>query len=234
MPVAAGAPCRMPAVYSRVPLPAPRSLTRGPAMSGAATLIATVLEHAHMILRSLRPIILLLLALGFIPGPARAASTTIRVTGDDGSSVSLTAQPKRLISLAPSVTEVLFALGLGPKVVGVDTATNYPPAAKALPRVADYSSGPNYERILALKPDLLVAAAGVYSPQAITKLRGLHLQVLVTSPRDIPAVLRDIVLVGVAAGVSGTAMSVRGRPAGTDRSGEGPDPRRYRPAPRIL
>ena len=176
-------------------------------MRGAGTIVANTKEHAHMTLRFLRPLILLLLALGFIPGPARAAGMAVRVTGDDGATVTFAAPPNRLISLAPSVTEVLFALGLGPKVLGVDTATNYPPAAKTLPRVADYSSGPNYERILALKPDLLVAAAGVYSPQAIARLRGLRLQVLVTSPRDIPAVLRDIVLVGVAAGVSGTAMT---------------------------
>ena len=170
-----------------------------------------------MILKSLRPLILSLVLLGFIPGSAGAA-TAISVTGDDGKAVTLSAPPRRLISLAPSVTEVLFALGLGPRVVGVDTDTNYPPAAKALPRVANYSSGPNYERILALKPDLLVAAVGIYSPQALAKLRGLHLQVLVTGPRDIPAVLRDIILVGVAAGVGGTATRlVAGLQARIDR-----------------
>ena len=187
-------------------------------MLGAPTIAVTALEYPRMILRSLRPIVLLLLALGSIPGPTRAAGTAIRATGDDGVTITLAVAPNRLISLAPSVTEVLFALGLGPKVVGVDTATNYPPAAKALPRVADYSSGPNYERILALKPDLLVTATGIFSPQAIAKLRGLHLQVLVTGPRDIPAVLRDIVLVGVATGVSATAKTlVAGLQARIDR-----------------
>lgn len=169
-------------------------------------------------IRSLRPLILLLVVVGFIPGPARGAGTAIRVTGDDGMTVTLAGPPRRLISLAPSVTEVLFALGLGPEVVAVDADTDYPPVAKALPRVANYSSGPNYERILALKPDLLVSAAGIFPPQAIAKLRGLHLQVLITGPRDIPAVLHDIGLVGMAAGIPGAAQAlVAGLQARIDR-----------------
>jgi iron complex transport system substrate-binding protein len=76
-----------------------------------------------------------------------------------GATVELSAPPRRLVSLAPNNTELLFALGLGPALVGVTTLCNYPEAARQVGKVADYTSM-DTEKIVALKPDLVVAARG--------------------------------------------------------------------------
>ena len=64
-------------------------------------------------------------------------------------------QYRRIISFAPSITETLFALGMGGRVVGVTRYCNYPPQVKNLPKIGDYLN-PNYEMILKLKPDLVL------------------------------------------------------------------------------
>ena len=155
-------------------------------------------------------ILFLVLLVGCIlPFGARpVAAASISVVGDDGVRISLAHPPHRLIALAPSVTEVLYALGLGPRMVAVDKNSDYPKAVGVLPRVADYYGGPNYEKILQLKPDLIVAAAGITPQAGLIKLRGLHLAVLVTNPTTIAGILRSITLVGTATGVPVTAARV--------------------------
>ncbi len=148
----------------------------------------------------------LIVALGLVAAPAhRPAHAAVRraaitVVDDRGTTVALPARPRRIISLAPNVTEILFSLDLGSEVVGVSSFSDYPAAAKRLPIVINYTSV-NIEKILALKPDLLVAAA-IVPASAIAKLRALHLPVLVTDPTDLPGILKDIRLVGTATGVS--------------------------------
>ncbi len=142
------------------------------------------------------------------PASARAA-TVITVTDDHGTAITLAAVPHRLIALAPNVTEILFALGLGREVVGVSSYSNYPAAATKLPVVFTYT-GMNYEKAISLKPDLIVAAALV--PAAtVAKLRSLHLTVLVTDPHDLAGILRDIRLVGAATGAGATANALSAR-----------------------
>src|SRR5881296_3843876 len=68
---------------------------------------------------------------------------------------TLAAQPKRIVSTAPSITETLFALGLGDRVAGVSTYCHYPPEAASRPRVGTYLR-PNVEAIVALRPDLVI------------------------------------------------------------------------------
>src|SRR5215468_3443127 len=68
------------------------------------------------------------------------------------------AQPRRIVSTSPSITETLFALGLGDRVVGVSNYCHYPPETAARPRVGSYLH-PNIESIAALKPDLVIAQA---------------------------------------------------------------------------
>ena len=147
--------------------------------------------------------LLLILGAWAAPVHARATASPIVVVDDQHTTLTLQTAPRHIISLAPNVTEILFSLGLGPRVVGVSTATDYPEAATKLPVIYTLN-GPVLEKILALKPDLLISAAIV--PQTtVTKLRSLHLKVLVTDPHDIPGILHDITLVGDAAGVPGTA-----------------------------
>jgi len=154
--------------------------------------------------RFMRILVFALAALCLVVAPARARAArearpaTITVTDDRGTTITLPAAPRRIISLAPNVTEILFALGLGREVVGVSSYSNYPTAAAKLPVVINYTSV-SYEKILSLKPDLLVAA-GIVPQAAIAKLRGLRLPVLVADPRDISGILGDLRLVGRAAG----------------------------------
>jgi iron complex transport system substrate-binding protein len=157
--------------------------------------------------RSLIFVLLLLAMLGAItpPAQARPAGASITVVDDHHTTITLSAAPRRIISLAPNVTEILFALGLGSRVVGVGSPNNYPAAAAKLPIVYSYS-GVSLEKIIALKPDLVVSAAVV--PQSVVvKLRGLHLKVLVTDPHSLSGILSDIRLVGAAAGVPAVAAT---------------------------
>ena len=65
------------------------------------------------------------------------------------------ASPQRIVSTAPSITELLYALGLGDRVVGVTRFCRYPPEARWKPKIGDYTS-PNLEAIAALRPDLVI------------------------------------------------------------------------------
>ena len=89
--------------------------------------------------------------------PAGEAGDRRRFTDGLGRAVSITQNPQRIISLAPNVTEILFALGLESRVVGVTSYCDFPEAAKAKDKVGD-TLQPNLEKIISLKPDLVVVS----------------------------------------------------------------------------
>ncbi len=118
---------------------------------------------------------------------------------DLGYSLTLTSPPERIVSLAPSNTEILFAVGAGDKVVGITDFCNYPYNFAAWIEAGNMTSignyyGPSVEPIVALNPDLVLATTG--SLEAAENLRELGYNVLVIEPRNITFVLRDILLVG--------------------------------------
>lgn len=118
---------------------------------------------------------------------------------DLGYSLTLTSPPERIVSLAPSNTEILFAVGAGDKVVGVTDFCNYPYDFAAWIEAGNMSSignyyGPSVEPIVALNPDLVLATTG--SLAAAENLRELGYNVLVIEPRNLTFVLRDILVVG--------------------------------------
>ena len=128
-------------------------------------------------------VLALVLCLAALPTQARM------VTDEMGRKVQVPDQPQRLIGLTPSLTEVFFALGLGDKVVGATTWADYPPAARKLIRVGPYVS-PNMERILALKPDLVLANKDGNPPWVVERLGELGVPVYVTvpgTPAELPA-----------------------------------------------
>ena len=129
--------------------------------------------------------------------PPTTAPTPIILTDVAGRKVTLAGIPQRIISLAPSNTEILFALGLGPKVVAVDDFSDYPSEAKTLPKIGGTSGKYNFEQIVALKPDLVLAAE-ITSPETIQKLQDLKLTVAVISvtKTSFDSILNDITLVG--------------------------------------
>jgi len=123
----------------------------------------------------------------------------LTLVDDRGYVLNFTTYPNRIVSLAPSNTEILFAVGAGDKVVGVTNYCNYPynfPAwieAGNLTSVGDYWT-PNMEAIVTLEPDLVLAAFA--QEEVVNTLRGMGYKVLVLDPDNIDDILKDIVLVG--------------------------------------
>lgn len=130
-----------------------------------------------------RKLILNLLTLGLLltacaptaPAPV-TASTGIHLTDGLGREVNLPGPAQRVISLAPSNTEILFAIGAGPQVVGRDHLSNYPEAAKTVTDIGSTYEALNTEQIVALKPDLILAAE-VNTPEQVKSLESLGLTV---------------------------------------------------------
>jgi iron complex transport system substrate-binding protein len=111
-----------------------------------------------------------------------------------GRQVTINAVPQRIVSLAPSNTEILFALGLGDKVVGVTEYCNYPEAAKTKPKVGGFSTV-DIEKVVSLRPDLVLATQ-IHSKTIIPALEKLGLTVVALTPSSLTGVLDSITLVG--------------------------------------
>ncbi|MGE4357086.1 MAG: ABC transporter substrate-binding protein [Candidatus Omnitrophota bacterium] len=104
------------------------------------------------------------------------------------------AKDLRIVSLAPNTTEILFALGLGENIVGVDCFSNYPPEAKNIEKVGTFSQ-PNLEKIVFLKPDIIFATGLEQSP-IVAKLRRVGLKVFVIDPENIKELFQNIMEIG--------------------------------------
>ena len=129
---------------------------------------------------------------------------------DEGTRLELAAEPQRIVSLTPAITEILFALDEGDQVVGGTESDDYPAAAKALPHVASYT-GVQIEKVVALKPDLVIAGGDSGTqPADIARLRSLHLPVLVVYAGTVDAVLADIRLLGMVSGAYPEAVAMTG------------------------
>jgi iron complex transport system substrate-binding protein len=127
--------------------------------------------------------------------PALAEVSVLDATG---ARVALPAPARRVISLAPHATELLFAAGAGDRVVGVLAPADWPPEARRLPRVGD-ANAVNLEGILALKPDLVVTWP--YLPALhVGRLREMGIVVYVSEPRTPAAIADDIERLGVLTG----------------------------------
>ena len=135
-------------------------------------------------------------------GVASAQAAALRLVDDAGQTLELARPPQRIIALTPHLTELLFAVGAGTQLVGVDSASDYPKAAQALPRVGDYSRI-NFERILALKPDLVIVWVGGNRAADIHGLNKMGLPVLHTQASRLDDVARLLRLIGRASGHAG-------------------------------
>lgn len=127
-------------------------------------------------------------------------------TDGAGREVTLRGVPQRLISMAPSNTEILFALGLGPQVLGITAWCNYPVEAAALEKVGDWWA-PNYERIVALRPDL-VFATGTADSEIVVRLEALGVPVLVVNAPTLAEVIEQVLLVGEVTGATNRAAEL--------------------------
>jgi len=138
---------------------------------------------------------------------AHAASIT--VTDDTGAQVTLDKPVHRIVSLAPNATEMLFAAGAGGAVVGVVASSDWPAAARALPRVGD-ASALDLERILALQPDLVVTWPYT-TPAQVTLLRAQGIAVFVLDPHTVDGIASGLERIGRLAGDEKVARDAAAR-----------------------
>ncbi|WP_184248739.1 cobalamin-binding protein [Paraburkholderia atlantica] len=135
---------------------------------------------------------------------ALSAHAAVTVTDDSGATVTLAAPAQRVISLAPHVTELLYAAGGGPKMVGAVSYSDYPPEAKQLPRVGD-NKALDLERIVALKPDLIVVWRHGNAQRQLERLRELHVPLFFSEPRRLDDIAVSLTKLGRLLGTSTSA-----------------------------
>lgn len=130
---------------------------------------------------------------------AKTESEAVAAIDDEGSLIQLAAPAKRIISLAPSLTELIYAAGAGDKLVGVIAYSNYPEAAKSLPVVGQHDML-DMERILALQPDLVVAWLSGNPRASVRKLRELGLNVYIAEPKNLESIPSHMERLAILAG----------------------------------
>ncbi len=146
--------------------------------------------------------------------PAAAASQPpaagLTFTDGLGRTVKLDQPARRIVSLAPSNTEILYAVGAGPQVIGRDDLSDYPVEVKKLPTVGGSMSKFNYEAIAGLKPDL-VLAAGLTPPEQVKALADLGLKVYaLENPTDLEGMYASVETVGRLTGKETEAQQLVG------------------------
>ncbi len=142
-----------------------------------------------------RIIILLSVISGMITGHSAYSSDTIAVTDLLGRSMVIPKNPMRVISLAPNITEIVFALGEGPRLVGVTIHSDYPPDAAHIPKVGSYVRL-DLERIVSLSPDLCLAIKDGNPREAVSRLESLGIPVYAVDPRNLESVMETLIRIG--------------------------------------
>ena len=143
-------------------------------------------------------IMLLSLISACTPSPEEATPGAIEFTDQLGRVVKLEGTPQRIISLAPSNTEIIYALGLQDRLVGVTDYCDYPPEAKDKPGIGGFST-PNIEEIVALSPDLILAAS-IHEKRIIPQLEAKGMTVFALTAKTLDKTLAAITLVGKVTG----------------------------------
>ncbi len=139
-----------------------------------------------------------LLLLGtFILAPL-AAAEPLTIRDDLGQTLRFDQPPRRIVSLAPALTEILFALGLDDSIVGVSDFCNYPPVALTKPKVGGIA--PNFEALVALKPDLVVTTGGVAMRETAKRLERFRIPLLSVEADSVESILTRITLLGQVTG----------------------------------
>jgi iron complex transport system substrate-binding protein len=138
---------------------------------------------------------------------ATQASAGISVRDDDGNTVTVARPAQRIIAIAPHVTELLFAAGGGDRIVGAVSYSDYPEAAKRIPRIGD-NRQVDMERVIAMKPDLIVVWRHGNSERQIDMLRRLGVPLYHSEPRTLPGIADSLVRLGQLMGTERVAQPV--------------------------
>jgi iron complex transport system substrate-binding protein len=137
---------------------------------------------------------------------AGAARADVHVTDDYGKAVVLPAPARRVVSLAPHLTELMYAAGAGDRLVGALQYSDYPPAAKRLPRVGSEAQI-DLEALLALRPDLVIAWPQSGSSRAVERIAALGIPVFRSEPRELEDIARTLEIFGRLAGTEAAATA---------------------------
>jgi len=141
-----------------------------------------------------RLVLVLVVIFAMVP----VALAKIEVQDDAGKIVSVAKPARRIVSLSPHATELLFAAGAGSYVVGVAAYSDYPQAADDIPRIGD-ASGLNLEQIVGLRPDLVVAWKSGNPPRVVKRLEELGIPVFRSEPRSMGDIAENIEDLGMLA-----------------------------------
>lgn len=156
----------------------------------------------HRLSTTVRRIAAVLAAL--LPGLASTASAQIELTDDAGQHIVLAQPARRIVSLAPHVTEILFAAGAGERVVGVVAYSDYPEAARALPQVGSFTQV-DLEAVVGLRPDLVIGWRNGSRDAHFARLQAMGIPVFLNEPRNLNDVARSLEQFGRLAGSDETA-----------------------------
>jgi iron complex transport system substrate-binding protein len=129
---------------------------------------------------------------------------SVTVADDDGNPVTLARPALRIVALAPHVTELLFAAGGGERIVGAVSYSDYPEAAKSIPRIGD-NRQVDMERVIAMKPDLIVVWMHGSSERQIDTLRQLGIPMFHSEPRKLEDIADSVVRLGQLMGTENLA-----------------------------
>jgi iron complex transport system substrate-binding protein len=174
-----------------------------------------------------RSIVLTIMLLGLVGLGGAHASPLRTVIDPTGRTLTVPAEPVRIVALAPNVTEIVYALGRGNRLVGATQFSNYPPAARSLPRVGSYVHL-DVERIAALRPDMCIGIKDGNPLAAVNRLQSLGIPVFAVNPVDLETIMQSVQSIGdlldaapeagaVVADMTHRAERVRARIAATDR-----------------
>ena len=164
-------------------------------------------RSAHIMISGLRKIVFIsLVVMAGLSAPA-AQSNAQTVTDQLGRDVYIPARPRRIVSLAPSITEIVFDLEQGQRLVGVSRYSDYPPQAAKLPKVGSYVRL-DIERIVALNPDLCIATKDGNPRTVIDRLTSLNIPVYVVNPHNLDAILNTILEIGTILGARDKATTL--------------------------
>jgi iron complex transport system substrate-binding protein len=130
---------------------------------------------------------------------AALAAGPVSVIDDSGTRIALSQPARRVVALSPALTELAFAAGGGDRLVGADSASDYPAASRSLPRVGD-AAGIDLERIIAMRPDLVLAWLSGNKPTDVARLRQLSIPVYLSEPRTLDDVPRSLRVMGTLLG----------------------------------
>mgnify|MGYP000008682080 CR=1 FL=1 len=136
---------------------------------------------------------------------ASAANAAISVVDDAGNRVTLQQPARRIISMSPHVTELLFAAGGGSRIVGAMNFSDYPEAAKRIPLIGS-NSQIDMERAVALKPDLLIVWQSGNTARQLEQIRQLGVPVFFSEPRKLDDVATSLTRFGQLLGTEATAQ----------------------------